>query len=394
MASAIGSVFHTLAHGTWQLVKKKMVKKSTIVLVFWVLPLISDFATAQDLAQEIAVLRTVQAGDEGTRLALPAIARLKSGTIADLIPVLNAMKDAAPIGRNYLALAANSLHRKGSAALTSQLEEFVEDRSQDGEARYMVFQWLTANDQQVRATKLALMIDDPSLELRFAAIELATKQVEGLENQVDRAAKLSELFHSSRQPMQVIRLAKKLTDLAKPVDTIKHFGFLTQWNLIGPFDNANELHFDTVYDVEKDLLANKFDTSSSYPGKHDKVSWLQHTSDNQEGVVNVADLYIKEKGAIVYAVKILTFKEAQRVELRLGTINANKVWWNSELVTANKVYHSAMEIDQYVGPIEVRSGANQVVLKLCQNEQTQPWAQDWKFQVRICKPDGTAVLPQ
>jgi len=241
---------------------------------------------------------------------------------------------------------------------------------------------------------LASMIGDPSLELRYAAIELATKQVEGLTDQADKKAKLGELFQSSRQPKQVIGLAKKLTDLGQPVDTLKHFGFLTLWNLIGPFDNKDELHFDTVYDVEKELLANKFDATSSYPGKHDKVSWLQHTTDNQEGVVNVADLYNKEKGAVVYAVQILTFEQAQRVELRLGTINANKVWWNGELISANKVYHSAMEIDQYVGPIEVRSGANQVVLKLCQNEQTQSWAQDWKFQLRICKPDGTAVLPQ
>jgi hypothetical protein len=33
------------------------------------------------------------------------------------------------------------------------------------------------------------------------------------------------------------------------------------------------------------------------------------------------------------------------------------------------------------------------LLKICQNEQTEDWAQRWEFQVRICDSSGTAVLP-
>jgi hypothetical protein len=32
------------------------------------------------------------------------------------------------------------------------------------------------------------------------------------------------------------------------------------------------------------------------------------------------------------------------------------------------------------------------LLKICQNEQTEEWAQNWAFQFRVCDAIGTAVL--
>ena len=37
-------------------------------------------------------------------------------------------------------------------------------------------------------------------------------------------------------------------------------------------------------------------------------------------------------------------------------------------------------------------GTNVILLKICQNEQTESWAQDWEFQLRVCDGLGTAVL--
>jgi len=332
--------------------------------------------------------------EDGNRQAVPLVASLQQASGADLIPVLTAMKDATPVGRNYLAMVANSLYRKSGSALNSQLDEFLESTINDGEARYMVLQWLTRNDAKKRNQKLSSMTEDPSLELRFAAIELALAQAEDVSAKEPKIAKLIPLFNSARQPTQVIAIAKKLSDLGHQVDMVKHFGFVNDWNLIGPFDNVGEAHFDTVYPVENDLIRIKSDLSAVYDGKKDQARWIQHTTENQEGVINLAELYNKEKGAIVYAFQTLEFEKSQDIELRLGTINANKVWWNGELVTSNEVYHASMEIDQYIAVAKAQSGINRLVLKLCQNEQTQGWAQDWKFQIRICEADGTAVLPK
>ena len=80
-------------------------------------------------------------------------------------------------------------------------------------------------------------------------------------------------------------------------------------------------------------------------------------------------------------------------EVRLGCINASKVWINGELIDANEVYHSGTRIDQYTAPCTLREGRNRVLLKICQNAQTESWAQDWQFQFRLTDPQGAALHP-
>ena len=76
----------------------------------------------------------------------------------------------------------------------------------------------------------------------------------------------------------------------------------------------------------------------------------------------------------------------------MGCINGNKVWVNGELVIANHVYHAGTEVDQYVAPVKLQPGPNSILVKVCQNEQTESWAQRWQFQLRVCDAVGTAIL--
>ena len=41
--------------------------------------------------------------------------------------------------------------------------------------------------------------------------------------------------------------------------------------------------------------------------------------------------------------------------------------------------------------MELRKGRNEVLLKVCQNEQKDDWAQTWSFQARLCDALGGAV---
>ena len=36
----------------------------------------------------------------------------------------------------------------------------------------------------------------------------------------------------------------------------------------------------------------------------------------------------------------------------------------------------------------LKKGENVIVLKVCQNNQKEEWAQDWQFQVRVCDDTG------
>jgi hypothetical protein len=49
-------------------------------------------------------------------------------------------------------------------------------------------------------------------------------------------------------------------------------------------------------------------------------------------------------------------------------------------------------MDQYVSPAVLRPGRNVILVKVCQNEQTQSWAREWSFQLRVCDATGGAVL--
>ena len=48
-------------------------------------------------------------------------------------------------------------------------------------------------------------------------------------------------------------------------------------------------------------------------------------------------------------------------------------------------------LDQYVAPFELKKGKNTILLKICQNEQEESWAQRWEFQFRITDPTGKGL---
>jgi len=102
----------------------------------------------------------------------------------------------------------------------------------------------------------------------------------------------------------------------------------------------------------------------------------------------------KNMGAIGYAFTVFHSANDREIELRLGCINGNKIWLNGQMLTANHFYHTGQDIDQYVGKGRLKTGRNTILLKIAQNEQTEEWAQNWQFQLRVCDALGTAVLAQ
>ena len=59
---------------------------------------------------------------------------------------------------------------------------------------------------------------------------------------------------------------------------------------------------------------------------------------------------------------------------------------NGKEVFAREEYHHGRWPDQYVARARLKEGRNELLLKVCQNEQSEVWAQDWNFQVRLCDP--------
>jgi hypothetical protein len=234
------------------------------------------------------------------------------------------------------------------------------------------------------------------------------RQARAMEERGDQAAairRFRQAFTAARSPGQVAELAEILGGLGQTVDLPKHFGFLRQWQLVGPFDNTNMTGWDKAYPPESEVSL-----SAVYPGKLGRVEWFDFSSEDDYGVVDLNDAFGRPrsadrsgfrdtpdslpryKGVIAYAYCEFFSDMPRAVQLRLGSKNGHKVWLNGQLVMTNNVYHAGMFVDQYVGSGHLRKGRNSLLVKVSQNEQSESWAQDWNFQLRICDQYGTAIL--
>jgi len=79
------------------------------------------------------------------------------------------------------------------------------------------------------------------------------------------------------------------------------------------------------------------------------------------------------------------------VEIRFGCIVAIKVFLNGKEIYAREEYHHGQRFDQYSGLGTLKAGRNEILVKVCQNDQKESWAQDWKFQLRLCDYSGGAL---
>ncbi len=323
---------------------------------------------------------------------------------SQLTTVLAALDRAGPLAANWIrsaadTIAARSLPR-GSAELNESLETFVLDMAHTPRARRMAYEWLARFDPPSADRLVPGFLNDPSTELRRDAVERLIAQAdkhmdEGrLGDGKVEPGKQSEALAIYRQAMtaardldQINQLVKLLEKLGDHVDLSKHFGFITSWQLIGPFDNTSGKGLDAVYPPEKAI-----ELSASYPGKSGPVAWVSQTTKDPFGMVDLNQAIDKVHGAVAYATAEFYADQQRPVELRLGCITACKLWLNGQYLTGQQAYHAGTKIDQFIGRGIVHEGRNVILLKVCQNEQTEAWAQNWQFQLRVCDAAGTAIL--
>ncbi|MEM7478297.1 MAG: hypothetical protein AAF483_25190 [Planctomycetota bacterium] len=321
--------------------------------------------------------------------------KLQADPDTDLLTVLEAMKGKSDVNKNWLLSVAQTVADRDPKSSMASLDQFLPRLSEDSAARYWAFTYVTRGDNAKREKLLDSMLADPSLELRYAAVALALKNLEANETLSDKArvAAYQEYLAAARLPTQIQSIAEKLEELGQEVDLRRHFGFVSNWQTVGPFNNVDKVGFGEIYQPESDYLSNKMNTKADYDGKTDKVAWQSVSTEAEDGAVDLAVTFNKEKGAVAYVLGEFLVPDELQCQVRLGSKNASKVWINGELVISREVYHSGGQIDQYVAPVKLKKGTNSILLKSCQNEQEQSWAQDWAFQLRFTDDTGYAIQP-
>lgn len=352
-------------------------------------------AVAADLTPLVDQLRAVGPKASGNREAMQAWQQLSNADAEQLPEILAALDGAGPLNANWIAAAVETVAARqlatGGKLPAKELEAFVLDTSHAPRARRLAFEWLTRVDPSTPDRLIPDMLDDPGVEFRRDAVArlLAEAAVqEEAKKSTEATATYRRALDAARDVDQIKVIEAKLVALGETVDLPKHFGFLMEWKLIGPFEHAGSVNFDKAFPPETEI-----DFAASYEGKDGaKLTWIDHVTEDQYGTVDLNKAISKYNGAIAYAVADFESSEDQPVELRLGCINANKIWLNGELVHQREAYHAGSEIDQYIATGAMKKGPNRILLKVCQNEQKEDWAQDWQFQLRVCDATGTAIL--
>lgn len=346
--------------------------------------------TAEALAQLKAVGQQ-GAGNEAASRAWREVVR--QGPSA-LPAVLQAMDGADERAANWLRTAVDAIAERALAAgkplPVEALEQFVRQTRHNGVARRLAYEWLCRVDTKTPERLLPGMLQDPSPELRRDAVAAVLKQAQASLDKDDQdgaRAGYRRALTGACDKDQVDLIAKQLDKLGEKVDLAAHFGFVRSWLLVAPFDNHKEAGFGVAYPPEKGV-----DAKAVYKGKDGKEArWIAFTTADPYGAVDLNKTLGKQQGVVAYAYAVIQSPAEQRVQVRAGSLNAIKIFLNGKEIFHREEYHHGIEMDQYVANATLKAGRNELLLKVCQNEQKEEWAQAWGFQVRLCDSVGTAV---
>lgn len=351
---------------------------------------------AADTEALVKAIRAVGRESQGTREANQAVSELSQQDVTSLLVVLSGFREANPLAANYLRGAVESIAdralKTGKSLPTESLEKFIRRVDEDPRARRLAFELLSRVDDAASDRIIPDMLLDPSPEFRRDAVaRLIVAGEKQLKDGDAGEAKTTfkKALSGATDDDQVKALAKHFKELKEPLDLKRHFGFLTAWRFIGPFDNVGLKGFDTVYPPEE-----KLDFAAKYEGQKGEVAWDKTVTDHEYGIVNIAKQIAPYKGAAMYLTSEFVSPTDRMVEFRIGTPNAWKIWVNGKQLFGRDEYHRGMAIDQYRVRGEVKAGPNTILLKLCQNEQTDDWAQRYEFQLRVADLSGIGLPSQ
>lgn len=351
---------------------------------------------AEAWTESLSQIRQVGPEGAGNAEAAAAWERLTSLGPEILVPVLRAMDGAGPLARNWMRTAVEKVFdrelKSGSEIPAEDLKAFLLDRGNEPNARGLAYDLYAKVAPESAAALVPGFADDPSPGLRREAVarllEDGKAQLEASEKERSLAT-LRAALDAAREIDQIDAATKLLREkLEQTVDLPKHFGFLSYWHLAAPFDNTGRAGFDRAYSPEEGI-----DLGAEYQGKDGQsVKWQEYATPDDYGKVDFNQPFGPLKEVVGYAYTEFEAAEAREAELRLGCKNAWKVWFNGELLFGRDEYHRGQRIDQYSLPVKLKEGKNTILVKACQNEQTQDWTVQWEFQLRICDATGTAIL--
>lgn len=157
-------------------------------------------------------------------------------------------------------------------------------------------------------------------------------------------------------------------------------GAIMAWRVIGPFHNVSASGHDKAFAPEKEDVP-----TATYEGESGrKVWWFTPPRHRTDKWIDFANFFPSVYG-VFYATTYVRSEKAQRVQLRLGTSGAYKLFLNNAVVSEN-VEESNNDLDTYVTEVELQQGWNRILVK-CDNSELNRC----NFLLRITDAKGVIV---
>ena len=305
-----------------------------------------------------------------------------------LVACLQPLGTATPGGANWLRSGLDrAVARLGDAVPVADLAAVVADVTQAPRVRSLAHLWLSDRDAPRADAMLDRMLDDPASELRRQAVEKLLAAADAADD-APRKDAYRRALAAARDVDQIERIVTWLSEHGEPTDLADVLGFVRTWRVSEAFDNtrgdaATPIGFAKAYPPE-----------TGDPAVPNTSDWKAVTSTDKQGTIDLNAAIETKKEVLAYAVATVEMPDGGPAEVRIGSPCAVAVWVNGRPLMAHEIYHASEAIDQYVATADFRAGTNTVMVKCCQNEQTEPWAVDWRFRLRICDPLGKPLATQ
>jgi tetratricopeptide (TPR) repeat protein/transglutaminase-like putative cysteine protease len=199
--------------------------------------------------------------------------------------------------------------------------------------------------------------------------------LQGLEDGLSDLGRLAAVYqrvaadptsHPEVRALARFRLAeveRSRGNLRKAELQLGRLGFVSGWQVLGPFDDEGKRGMGTVFPPESDL-----DAAARYPGKEREIGWRPVPGDAEVGgFVHLGATLRPTREVVAFALTSVEAPADQRVQLWFGASGAARVWVNGVVAVDDPTYHRA-RIDQHGATVTLRKGPNRFLVKLCHQD--------------------------
>jgi len=170
-------------------------------------------------------------------------------------------------------------------------------------------------------------------------------------------------------------------ELGRRPNVTSVFGFVREFSVIGPFSNERWEGHARPYPPEQ-----KIDFNATYDGISGPVRWQQITVPDGQGFVDFASLMKPKDWTVAYALCYVHSATSQRAEIRTGTNDAIKMWFNGRLVADYQTANGRWAIvDDDIVPVTLLSGWSTILVKVAQT------VGNWGMYLRITDQNGVPL---